>query len=276
MALLVGADPEFFLKHRRTRQNISAHGIVPGSKDNPHKLNKGAVQLDGTAVEFNIDASSSSAIFRDNIKEVLRQIREMIPEKYDFNFTPAVKYGPKYFNKIPDDHKVLGCNPDHDAYNKGAHNPLPNPVGTMRTGAGHIHIGWCKDAKVESTSHIADCMFVVRNMDAILRPIEHLWDSDTLRRKMYGKLGCFRPKSYGVEYRSLSNAWVKHPELYEFLFDCARLAYEAAESGHLLEKTLIDEKMGIKTYNSHISLSLERLYFTDRYPRLPAKIDKVN
>lgn len=256
MAVLIGADPEFFLKEKRTGRNISAHGLVPGTKNKPHKLKRGALQLDGTAVEFNIDPAENAHEFKGNINSVLGQIRKLIPEKYDFNFSPAVKYGPKYFEKIPDDCKELGCNPDHDAYKQGALNPMPNAAGTMRTGAGHIHVGFCQNADVKSPSHMVDCIWIVRNMDALLAPVEHLWDKDTLRRKMYGKPGAFRPKTYGVEYRALSNAWLNYPELYEFIFNVGRCAYHAAEAGHNIQNYLFDEKMGPRTYNKIIAMCL--------------------
>ena len=33
------------------------------------------------------------------------------------------------------------------------------------------------------------------------------------RRQLYGKAGCHRPTEYGVEYRVLSNYWLKSPHL---------------------------------------------------------------
>ncbi len=39
-----------------------------------------------------------------------------------------------------------------------------------------------------------------------------MYDKDTERRGMYGKAGAFRPKPYGVEYRTLSNAWLSNDE----------------------------------------------------------------
>lgn len=216
----IGADPEFFLKKRGTSQYVSAHGIVPGTKEHPHKLKGGAVQLDGTAVEFNIDPASTKKEFSENIKTVLAEIRKIVPDKYDFEFKPAVKFAPRYFEKrVPESAKELGCNPDFDAYRFGAPNNPPDNKTTMRTGAGHIHIGFCKNADVKDRDHIIDCSLLAKRLDRVFRPIEKNWDKDTLRRSMYGKLGCFRPKPYGMEYRSLSNAWLNYPKLWPFLFE---------------------------------------------------------
>src|SRR5690606_33825534 len=95
----IGCDPEFFLKLRSNGANRSAHGIVPGTKKEPHKLDKGAVQLDGTAVEFNIEPAKSPKDFTNNIESVLKDIRKIVPERYAFNFSPSVVYGAKYFDK---------------------------------------------------------------------------------------------------------------------------------------------------------------------------------
>ncbi len=48
----IGADPEIFL--RRRGKAFSAHGVIPGTKKEPHNVEKGAVQVDGMAVEFNV------------------------------------------------------------------------------------------------------------------------------------------------------------------------------------------------------------------------------
>lgn len=222
----VGADPEFFLKDARNR-NISAHGIVPGNKREPFKLKKGAIQLDGTAVEFNIAPATTQVEFEKNIRSVLGEVRDMVPKQYRFNFSPSVKYTPMYFKKIPEGCKELGCDPDFDAYTYGKPNERPDNKTTMRTGAGHLHIGWDADARIDVTdrSHVLDCCLLAKNLDAIFSMIEKNWDTDTERRKMYGKLGAFRPKPYGMEYRSLSNAWVKYPKLWPFLFNICKSVY---------------------------------------------------
>lgn len=214
----VGCDPEFFLHHKE-HGFISAHDIVPGTKEMPHKLNKGAVQADGTAVEFNIDPASSAEEFSDNIITVLKQIREMVDPELSFKFHPSVRYSPAYFEAIPEKAKELGCTPDYDANKDGAINPKPDNKSTMRTGAGHIHIGWTADADPFSKDHMWDCIQVVQNLDRMYCKLEPIFDTDTDRRRMYGAPGAFRPKTFGVEYRVPSNAWVRYPHLHKAMFN---------------------------------------------------------
>lgn len=44
----------------------------------------------------------------------------------------------------------------------------------------------------------------------------------TKRREAYGRAGCFRYTPYGVEYRVLSNFWLKHPFLVQFVCGIVR------------------------------------------------------
>ena len=51
--ILIGCDPEVFVKQNGVFR--SAHGLIRGDKKNPQKIRSGAVQVDGMALEFNID-----------------------------------------------------------------------------------------------------------------------------------------------------------------------------------------------------------------------------
>lgn len=213
MTMLIGADPEVFLKVGK--KNISSHGLINGDKKNPLKVDKGAVQIDGTALEFNIDPASTEEEFVGNIRIVMSTMESMVKEKVPtgrIDISPSVIYDPVYFDKeIPASAKELGCDPDYNAYT-GCANPPPDPSAikwpTMRTGSGHIHIGWGKDMDALSPDHMADCIFVTKIMDGILYNASGDWDRDDRRSALYGKPGAFRPKSYGMEYRVLSNAWL--------------------------------------------------------------------
>lgn len=231
--LLIGADPEFFLRDKRTKQIVSAHDIGKGTKREPFQLEHGAMQVDGTAIEFNINPCTSSNQFTSRIESVLKQIQDFVGPNYEFVFSPSVKYDQEYFDKvIPATAKELGCNPDHDAYRSGALNDPPKSVGTMRTGAGHIHFGWGTDLDRYAPNHIEDCCLLAQVLDALFEPIEKLWDKDEDRRQMYGKPGCFRPTSYGMEYRSLSNAWLAGgANLYYNIFNICSYGFWCAANG---------------------------------------------
>jgi len=231
MRVTVGADPEFFLKDAKG-VNIAAVGIVPGTKVAPYQLPKGAVQLDGTAVEFNIRPALTKLGFVTNIKSTLNNVRKMVPKEFAFDFSPSVEYDKAYFDSLPDHSKVLGCDPDFDAYKDGEVNTPPDNKTTMRTGAGHIHIGWGKGFDVEDPDHVWDCCQITKMMDDFLYPFSWFWDKDTKRQRMYGKPGAFRPKPYGVEYRTLSNAWLGRPVLWPWLHEVSKFVPKLAEQGN--------------------------------------------
>lgn len=223
----VGCDPEFFLFDIKKGAHVSAHGMVPGTKKEPYKLKDGAVQLDGTAVEFNINPASTSEEFEHNINSVLSQIRAMIPERYRFSYTPFVVYEESYFKTLPKECLELGCEPDYSAYT-GMVKQVPVLVGEdarMRTGSGHIHIGWTNGVKDPyNGDHYKDCIIIAKVLDKhfIESGLENVWcspEEQQRRLRLYGNGGAFRPKPYGVEYRALSNKWLKYPKLYKVIGD---------------------------------------------------------
>lgn len=235
MRITIGADPEFFLENSRGKR-IPAVGLVPGTKDKPYPLKRGAVQLDGTAVEFNIKPALTPEGFVINIRSVLKEVRSMIPAEYKFLFSPAVTYAADVFDSLPETAKELGCTPDIDA-RTGSYNPTPVASGAlarMRTGAGHLHIGWGNGFDVDSRSHRWDAFEVVKQLDGVFQDFEKYWDNTDAgakRRQLYGKLGACRVKPYGVEYRSLSNAWVGKPKLHAWLHKATKAVTEATIDG---------------------------------------------
>lgn len=226
--LKFGADPEIFLFDTHRGKHISAHDWVPGTKKEPHKLqNGGAVQLDGVACEFNIEPAVTSKEFSDNIKSALNDIRKMLPSFLAYSFVPIVEFDKEYFDKvIPPDCKILGCDPDRDALKEGALNNPPPQVGTMRTAAGHVHIGWTEGANLEERCHFMDCVSLNQKLYNYFIPFKKRWDKDEKRQKMYGGNAAFRVKSYGTEFRTLSNAWVPYPDLHKWIFDSAHKCFE--------------------------------------------------
>lgn len=229
LPVLVGADPELFLQNPNSGEFISAsdHSClarIPGTKYEPFKVPHGAVQIDGTALEFNIDPATNVDEFIGYIKDVRKTLTEMVPG-YNVVAEPVARFEPTYFKfEVPSSAQELGCNPDYNGWTEEV-NPRPDSDGEpMRTGAGHIHIGWGEGFDVEDKNHFKLCCKVARQLDYYLGVYSLLWDKDCTRRKLYGKAGAFRPKTYGVEYRVLSNRWLQSDSLMRWVYNTVQCA----------------------------------------------------
>lgn len=232
---LIGADPEMFLRNPNSSEFVSAHGLIPGTKQEPFKVPSGAIQVDGTAVEFNIDPASTVDEFVNNIKTV-REDLEARCSGYNVDAVPVAEYTAEYFASIPDEAKELGCNPDFNGWT-GTQNETPNAEVLFRTGSGHIHIGWGEDFDIYDPAHLHTCEALARQLDYYVGIYSLLWDPDPRRRELYGQAGAFRPKPYGMEYRVMSNAWLKTEELQRFVYAACLKAAEDFDDGTKADET---------------------------------------
>lgn len=231
MQLTLGADPEVFV--RKNGVLCSAYGLIPGTKEKPHPVTKGAVQVDGMALEFNIDPASTQAEFTGNVIEVMSRLRQMT-EGYILSQDSVAEFGTEFIANQPPAATEIGCDPDFNAWT-GVPNDQPDQALSFRTAAGHVHVGWTKDVEVEDGHHIGICREMVRQFDFFLGLPSLIFDPEVKRREMYGRAGAFRPKSYGMEYRVLSNKWVSSPILMNWVWSASTKAVEEFNKGNLLE-----------------------------------------
>jgi hypothetical protein len=207
-----GCDPEGFIFKGDIA--VSAEGLLPGTKVQPCPIEVkgeliGYCQVDGMAAEFNIPPATTFKDFNRYIELTIKEIEKMLPEGHELRFIPAVVFDKEVFDAAPDKAKELGCSPDYNAW-EGEVNPPPNTQDNpyLRTAAGHIHIGWTNDAELYDAQHVMNCCDLVKMLDWYLGGWSLKHDSDPIRRSLYGRAGACRLKSYGVEYRVLSNFWV--------------------------------------------------------------------
>lgn len=233
--LTIGADPEVFVK--QGGKFVSAHGLVQGTKEQPFAVNKGAVQVDGMALEFNIDPAKNEAEFSENISTVMGILKGMVSE-HEVVVQPTATFGAEYMSTVPEEALELGCEPDFNAWTGGKVNPKPNVDVDFRTGAGHIHIGWTEGVDITHPEHQEACQVVVKQLDWTLGMLSTVYDKDTKRRELYGNWGAYRAKPYGVEYRVLSNAWLRTPELVSWVYETVNKAVQDLYNGkhHYLDK----------------------------------------
>lgn len=222
MQFLYGTDPEAFIMSKKSGQFIAAAGIIPGTKELPFKVEKGAVQVDGLAAEFNIDPVNNAVDFDKNIQTVLNQLIQMIHEvdsDLELVFTPTAHFDTDYFVKLNPETKILGCDPDFNI--RGEINVVKDDLSEtpIRTAAGHVHIGWRMDASAEDPAHFEDCRGVAESFYNTRLPFfQPETPAEKVRLNYYGHSGAFRPKKYGVELRSPSNRWVKDSESRQLMF----------------------------------------------------------
>jgi len=203
----IGCDPELFLIDGAGKYQSSI-GLIGGTKEVPADIGAGcAVQEDNVAVEFNIPPADSFEKFKQSIDYGMKYLEERAAA---MNMRLAVHASAEF---TPDQLKhplalVFGCDPDFNAWTLKK-NPRPHaPSQALRSCGGHIHVG----TDLES-------IHLVRAMDLFLGCPSTILDKDTKRRQLYGKAGCYRKKTYGIEYRTLSNFWIGSEELIKWVYD---------------------------------------------------------
>ncbi len=246
---MIGADPEVFLWDTANKHFVSAATFFPGTKKEPYKVEKGAVQVDGVALEFNIQPASNEDEFLDHICSVHTTIQKMVREvnpNWEIRHTPYATFTRELWDTVPEEAKELGCDPDYNS-DSGQVNQNPTvrinqaatqlKLGAIRTASGHIHIGFTdKDEDLTDAMHLEDCRFVANYF--YKKNFAHPRTTEEWSRvSFYGNHGAYRPKKYGVELRSPSNTWlgpnglVSEASVRKMYKDTIRL-FQLMESGH--------------------------------------------
>ena len=152
--ITLGADPECWIKDAKG-MIVPASGLIPGTKDKPHPVKNGAIQVDGLAAEFNIDPASCADEFVYNIETVKAQLQDILNEHdkgYTLAFYDTVKFMPSHFKAFPAESKVIGCDPDFIILKRYSRNHNKYLVSEMqrevpympdhtRFAGGHVHVG---------------------------------------------------------------------------------------------------------------------------------------
>ena len=248
---VAGADPELMLTSP-TGELVSAIPIVPGTKENPHKLPHGAVQHDNVMAEFNVNPSGTSEEFEYNIREVLRELVKMVEPN-----TLTARASADFPEVALQDEtaQVFGCDPDIDSWTL-LMNSIDGtaPMRSFRSAGGHFHVGK-KPATAEMLDNPYGKVEVVKMLDIFQGIPSIIIDDDKTapaRRSLYGKAGAYRPKDYGVEYRALGNFWVRSPNLTHLMYELADKAVSLTLEG---QSEKIIEEIGEENIQQTINKS---------------------
>jgi len=252
--LKVGADVEGFVFDKKTGKIDSAIPYIKGTKHCPQETKHGAIQYDNVLAEFNVIPADSAAQFTVNTRDIIGDLKEEL-ETHGKTFRPVSSYNmPEALLDNPEAQQ-FGCEPDMNIWAlEVEHKVNALEIGTLRTAGGHVHLGWDHLEEVTPRKQ----MEVIKALDFTLGLPSVLYDDDTVRRRFYGQAGHFRAKPYGVEYRVLSNFWIKKVGYMKWVYKAAFAAF-ARGSDILARASEADVKLmtrAINTSNKEVAKDL--------------------
>lgn len=293
--IMFGSDPEFFF--RKDDEVVGADKILPRSGLVVRGTNSKII-IDGVQAELNPEPASCREVAGHFFSLSFQALKERMAqfERLKIDFSQTVKLSDEDFERLSDDSKKFGCMPSMNAGNKGKAGVITvNPATyRFRSAGGHIHIGNTGHDGAEEYLQVAaaleDPVRLVKMLDILLGNTCVLIDrspGNIERRKVYGKAGEFRTPPHGIEYRTLSNFWLRSYQLMSFVFGMTRTAVIIVANdmdGKFLE--LVDMKdiqQAIDTNNFTLALSnfrkIEKLLFelvgTESYGSYPLRKDNI-
>jgi hypothetical protein len=215
----IGTDPEFFLT--KGDELVSSQSAkIQGTKHEPVALkNGGTIQRDNVAVEFATVPADDGKDFVEKVRSCLVDTYDMLPEGHDLIVEPSATFDQVHLTDP--EAQEFGCDPDFNAYTVSMNEkPWCGDSGFRSCGA-HIHVG-CLGSDGKALKGLGFLLtfngkiLAIKSMDLFHGTISTVLDNSNAavkRRELYGKAGAHRPTDYGVEYRVLSNYWMKSPEL---------------------------------------------------------------
>lgn len=250
----LGCDPEFFFTQNGQvigSEKIMRDGAI-GEKGHSQ------VVIDGVQAELNPLPSACRESLAYQIAHCFRNLKLTFQDRgmqVAVKCDPLVEITQEELDSLSEGSRVFGCAPSINIYEGGESKIKVDPRKYLkRSAGGHLHLGnyYAGYLPDEFNANYHDqhaCAKRTENalktMPEIMVPILDIvvgntcvlldrFEGNKERRANYGRVGEYRVKSYGLEYRSLSNFWLRSYPLMSFVFGIARFAV------HLVEQSTSD------------------------------------
>jgi hypothetical protein len=224
--LTVGSDPEFFIRDTQNEVFVSSEGLIGGSKKEPRLISERGhgLQEDNVMVEFTMPPVKNADEFIDELDLVInhtnRELEDINPN-YHLSSVSSAEFTDEQLNT--EQACQSGCDPDRNAW-FDMDNIAPQLPKNTRYAGGHIHLGYKNPTREKNLE-------IVKALDMFLGLPAVMMDVDDRRKELYGTPGRYRDKSYGLEYRTLSNFWLENSKLIRWTFDRINQAIDFVNSG---------------------------------------------
>lgn len=238
--MTLGSDPEiFFIKDDKV---LPSSSVVPEGG-----VNK--VIRDGFQGELNPSSDGCRQTSGSYIYIALMDAKQLAD---NVGATLSFKVGhiisEDVWKKTPSDVRRFGCSPTLNVHEKNFKR-VTGVREKFRAGGGHIHLGGGTIRGVKNTKRLVSLMDIFAGNTCVLIDRD---PDNARRRKNYGRAGEYRVKSYGLEYRVLSNFWLKGYALWSLVTILLRNALAVEKSGRADEfLSLFDMKKVRKAINNN-------------------------
>lgn len=245
-----GADPEFFFS--KDGEVVGAEKILPkdgvseivGWKDSSGKepiYGKPLIVIDGVQAEFNVVPATCRQTFSENLSTCFKKLDAQMKDKgVTANFAQTVDVTEKEMKSLDKKSQQFGCAPSENAYERTKISIKDASKYMKRSAGGHIHIGKYGGRK-EIDEVFKNAAHTVKLLDIIVGNTCVLLDRDegnVERRKVYGRAGEYRLPKHGIEYRTLSNFWLRSYPTVSFVLSLTRFAMNVAADKKVSEEIL--------------------------------------
>lgn len=230
----IGADPEIFIEDENGNPIpafMFLKSIKNPNKTDPPSGNRQNLYWDGFAAEFTVEPNTCLAYVVDSIRLGLKKTLELAKvynPKAKLSIKNVIELTPETLQNTDKEFLEFGCKPSFNVYDIKPVS-LDWKVIPYRSTGGHMHFG---NGKNDSNTTIR----MVKALDTLLgvccvSMFENF--DDPVRREYYGQAGEYRLPPHGLEYRTLSNAWIYHPAISNLVWDLGRMALQVGKQNLL-------------------------------------------
>jgi hypothetical protein len=299
VSLTMGCDPEFFIS--KEGKIIGSEHVVPKEgllhkqvwESSKERYVDGAPQViqDGVQVELNPMADTCRQRISGSIHNGIMTVVSALKDGMSISPEVTVEVTEDELNTLHPKNRVLGCNPSFSIYESEYELGVDPATYMIRSGGGHLHFGVAgydrktlKDidpAKYSASCKDAYVMFnnpkdFIKVLDIVVGNTCVLFDRDKgnkIRREVYGKAGEYRTPNHGVEYRTLSNFWLRDYSVMSLVFALGRAAYTVALNDNLKDLLEVVDMADVQKAINKNDAKLARKNFDKVYPVLVRLFD---
>ena len=238
--IYMGADPEAFVVNDKD-EIVGSELVIP---DDPISTGQGKIIRDGVQIEFNPSPGRCREDMGYFLGRLLTAAAAAANAKgFRISLRQADDITPENLAELSPEVRRFGCDKSFNTYFEDSPaGSLDGDIYLRRACGGHIHVSPTRTifasvkagdyVDVDKRTRLVPIFDVlVGNTCVLIDRDEHQVE----RRKYYGRAGEYRLPKYGIEYRTLSNFWLRNYVLMSMTFGLMR------EAVAILHQTLVNE-----------------------------------